>query len=58
MASKLKTFTLTSQEPYNRHKYKLILKSGKAIIHEDYETIRAMWFQWNKHCSTIEVLDK
>ena len=58
MASKLKTFTLTSEEPYNRHTYKVVLNSGKAIVTPDYDVARAMWFQWHDNCKVIEVLDK
>ena len=56
MASK--RFTETSKKPYNRHQYKLVLKSGKEIVEGNYEVVRAMWFQWNEHCSHVEILDK
>ena len=59
MASKkLKTFALTSEKPYDRHTYKLVLNSGKAIVCPEYDMARAMWFQYNAHCKVIEVLDK
>ena len=49
-------FTTYCDKPYDRHKYKLNLKSGKAIIHDDYDVVRNMWFQWAPHCTTIEVI--
>ena len=55
---KLKTFTSTCQKDYDRHHYKLILKSGKAIVLEDYESARNLWFQFSNQCEVIEVLDK
>ena len=57
---KLKTFTNTSEGDYDRHHYKLILKSGKAIVLEDYESARNLWFQMcgGGSCDRIEVVDK
>lgn len=49
-------FTTYCDKPYNRHKYKLLLKSGKSITHDDYDVVRNMWFQCAPHCSTIEVI--
>ena len=54
----LKSFTSTSQEDYDRHHYKLILKSGKEVVLEDYESARNLWFQFMSQCELIEVLDK
>ena len=55
-----KSFTSTSPEDYDRHHYKLILKNGKAIVLEDYESARNMWFQMCRGglCERIEVVDK
>ena len=62
MASKepqLRVFTQTSDAPYDRHEYKLVLKNGKSIHLPDYESARNMW--WNMcamgGCSHIEVVD-
>ena len=57
---KLKTFTNTSPEDYDRHHYRLVLKSGKAIVLEDYESARNLWFQMcgSGNCERIEVVDK
>ena len=53
---KLKTFTCTSTEPYDRHTYKLVLKNGKAIVLQDYEHVRAMWYQYRQQLERVEVL--
>lgn len=50
-------FTQTSDEPYDRHHYKLTLKSGKSIVIDDYEVLRSMWFQYNAYADKVEVLD-
>ena len=55
---KLKTFTNTCSKDYDRHHYKLILKSGKEVVLEDYESARNLWFQFGSQCELIEVLDK
>ena len=54
----LKSFTSTSEEDYDRHTYKLVLKNGKAIVLEDYESARNLWFQFKSQCDIVEVLDK
>ena len=55
---KLKTFTSTCPKDYDRHHYKLILKNGKEVVLEDYESARNLWFQFSSQCEVIEVLDK
>ena len=53
-------FTQTSDGPYDRHKYKLIFKNRKAMVFDDYETLRKVWFEWagSKQLHKVEVLDK
>ena len=53
-------FTQTSDGLYDRHKYKLIFKNRKAMIFDDYETLRKVWFEWagSKQLHKVEVLDK
>lgn len=56
-----KTFQQTSNEPYDRHSYKLYLKSGKTIIFDDFEDAQVYWFRNSQipdHLDVIEVLDK
>ena len=35
----MKTFKQTSDKPYDRHEYKLVLKNGKSITVDDYELV-------------------
>ena len=52
----LKIFTQTSDKPYDQNKYKIILKNGKSVVVEDYETMKSMWYQWRKDVSNVEVI--
>lgn len=57
----METFSQTSYEPYNRHNYRLRLKSGKVLNFDDYENVQAYWFTYNQvpdYLDLIEVLDK
>ena len=54
----IESFTHTSDEPYNRHRYKVVTKEGKSVITDYWEQAREMW--WNtpsEFLSHIEVLD-
>jgi len=53
----LRIFKHTSDEPYDRHKYKVIFKNGKSVTFKDYSTMRYMWNQWREEVSNVEVLD-
>ena len=52
----LKTFTCTSEAPYDRHRYKLVLKNGKGMILEDYEMVRAYWHKFRDQLERVDVL--
>ena len=52
----IKTFTSTSEGLYDRHRYKLILNNGKAVVLEDYEDVRQFWFQFRTQLNCVEVL--
>ena len=41
----MKTFESTSDKPYDRHLYQLVMKTGQVFMYEDYEMLRAAWFQ-------------
>ena len=60
MASKkqqaIKTFTSTCDKDYDRHAYKLVLNNDKAIVLQDYEHVRAYWYQYKEHLKYVEVL--
>ena len=53
-------FQQTSDEPYDRHDYKIVLKNGKSITFDDYEIVNAFWWNNNqmRNLDHIEVLDK
>ena len=51
-------FTVTSEEPYNRHQYKVVAKSGESFVTDDYMLAQVSWFEKNIWLSHIEVLDK
>ena len=51
-------FTTYCDKPYDQNKYKLVLHSGKSVIYEDYELMRAWWWQWKANCSHIEIVPK
>ena len=52
-------FTKTSDDPYDRHTYRVRLTNNKSIVLDDYELVRNLWFQYEKQfLDTVEVLDK
>jgi hypothetical protein len=52
-------FTHTSDKPYDRHHYKIVLSDGRFKIFEDFEHMRAYWMQTTQiyGLSHVEVLD-
>jgi len=53
-------FKQTSDEPYDRHQYRLDFEEDKSIIFDDYEQMRSFWFEKirNWHECTVTILDK
>ena len=52
-------FEQTSDLPYDRHVYRLVLADGRAAEFDDYENIKAVWFQTPAlFKSHVEVCDK
>jgi len=52
-------FDQTCYKPYDRHKYKLFLTSGKVEVYEYWQDVQARWFQTPKQfLSHIEVIDR
>ncbi len=52
-------FTVTSDEPYDRHIYKVIRKDGESVVVNSWDLAREVW--WNTPSmalSHVEVLDK
>jgi hypothetical protein len=53
-------FTSSSNDPYDRHKYRLkFVGTDKAIIFDDYETMKVFWFQHlgMKTLCVVDVID-
>ena len=57
----VKNFTTYCDKPYDRNKYKLVLKNGKAIVLEDYDQVRQLWYQFRTQVMEmvrVDILDK
>ena len=54
-----KWFAQTSDEPYDRHQYRLVYSNKQSTIFDSWEELRYEWFstplQFKSH---VEVLDK
>ena len=50
-------FTTYSEDLYDKHKYKLILKNGKSVKFECYDQLRHYWYLWKTHVDRVEVID-
>jgi len=51
-------FTLSSNDLYDRHDYKIVSKTGESVVVDNWETAQMTWFQKNVFLSHIEVLDR
>jgi len=51
-------FEQSSYEPYDRHSYKIVSKTGESVVVDNWETAQLTWFQSGAFLSHIEVLDK
>tara|TARA_B100001564_G_scaffold300147_1_gene266940 strand:- start:1344 stop:1541 length:198 start_codon:yes stop_codon:yes gene_type:complete len=58
MITPTQTHTFTSDQPYNRHKYKLVFVDGRSIVFEDYTQMKDTWRQFSEVCSHVVVVDK
>jgi len=48
------TFTCTSDAPYDRHTYEIILKNDTKVIFDNWEDTQVYWWQ---HCQIPDFLD-
>ena len=48
----------TSDQPYNRHKYKLVFVDDRSIVFDDYSKMKQTWMQFSQVCSHVDVVDK
>ena len=52
-------FKQTSNEPYDRHDYKVIKSTGEYVVVESWEEAQSIWWNSPPHfLSHVEVLDK
>jgi len=51
-------FEVTSDGLYDRHQYKIVSKGGDAIVVDDWESARSVWFSRAPFLSHVEVLDR
>jgi hypothetical protein len=51
-------FTVSSNDLYDRHNYKIVSKTGDSIVVDNWEDAQMTWFQKNGFLSHIEVLDQ
>ena len=51
-------FTLSSEELYDRHHYKVISKLGETITVDNWEDLRTIWWNKKNFLSHVEVIDK
>lgn len=55
----MKTFKRTCDKPYDRHFYVVRRPNGKPCTFDDYELLRAWWFQqMDTKEYVVDVLDK
>lgn len=50
----LNSFTCTSNVPYDRHNYEIVLKNGKKLSFSNWEDTQVYWFN---HCQIPDFLD-
>lgn len=51
-------FNQTSDEPYDRHHYKIVMRNGECVVVDSYDVAQSIWFQKpSQFLSHIEVLD-
>ena len=51
-------FSLSSDELYNRHHYKVIIKTGETITLDNWEDVRNICWNRKQFLSHVEVIDK
>ena len=49
-------FTQTSDDSYDRHKYKVISKTGDEVTVDDWESAQLIWWNSKSFLSHIEVI--
>ena len=57
MITPTQSHKFTSDQPYNRHKYKLVFVDGRSIVFDDYSKMKGAWSQFSEVCSHVVVVD-
>ena len=55
------TFSQTSNAPYDRHHYEILLKTGKTVFFDDWSAAHEYWWshcQIPNYLDVVKVLDK
>lgn len=52
-----KTFTQTSNLPYDKHQYAIIANDGSKLVFDDYMEVYKVW-AYSDGLSHVEVLDR
>jgi len=50
-------FTTYCDKPYDKHKYKMVMKDGSYAIIDNYELVRYHWYQHRDKCETVIIID-
>ena len=53
----VKTFTQTSDAPYDKHRYAIVDQDGNRVIVDDYMEMHQIWMR-SDELSHVEVLDR
>tara|TARA_B000000565_G_C23745235_1_gene362568 strand:- start:150 stop:383 length:234 start_codon:yes stop_codon:yes gene_type:complete len=52
-------FKVSSDKPYDRHHYELVLSNGQHMTFESWEEVRNQWFNMPSHfLSHVNVIDR
>jgi hypothetical protein len=57
----MEVFRQTSDVPYDRHNYEIVLKTGKTVFFDDWDDAQGYWFvhqQIPDYLDYVNVLDK
>ena len=52
-------FKQSSDKPYDRHQYQIVINKDQSIIFDDYDQLRAYWFEYARNWNgcKVNVLD-
>ena len=49
-------FTCTSDAPYDRHTYEIVLKNHKNVFFDNWEDVQVYWFTHNEIPDFLDVI--